>query len=543
LYIRPKITISLVIIALICTFVTGCGEKDGSGYIFKYDIPVNPRTLDPQTATGKTEALLIANLFDGLLKVDRNGSVIANIALEYSVSADGLTYTFMLRDDVYWHYDGDFSVPCTARDFVFAFRRLFNPAVKSENAPLFYSIKNSRGVHSGEIPHLDAIGVEAVGDFELIITLEEPNPLLPFLLTTSPAMPCNEELFNKTEGRYGLNDKSIPSNGAFFISRWNFDPFSSNNNIIIMRRNEKNSEAEMIYPRGLNFFIGYHDPLEHLLENTVQALITEGEDAEFLMSRNYPYDGYENIVWGIAFNTGARRVFRNEDLRFALAAAIDRSAVNIKKNGWREARDVIPPIINHTGEPYRVLAGEAGIIEFRPEEARVAYERGAVAVGRENLTGLRVIIPADATNTAHEYLSRILQHWQVNLGFFCSIQTLSEDDFASALAAGEYDIAMTRLTGEYNSPDAYLSRFGGAIRRSTPAPASAFNELLSEARRTTDTEESARLFKQAETLLLEQAVFIPICYQTEMFFYNRRSEGLIYNPFTGAVIFREAKWF
>jgi oligopeptide transport system substrate-binding protein len=518
-------------------------DGDGSGHFFRHDIPTNPRTLDPQTATGKTEALLIANLFDGLLKVDRDGKIIANIAAEYSVSADGLTYTFLLRDDVYWYYDGDYSVKCTAYDFVFAFRRLFNPAVKSENAPLFYSIKNARDVHRGAIPYLDAVGVEAFGEFELRITLEEPNPLLPFLLTTSPAMPCNEELFNKTRGRYGLNAASIPSNGAFFITQWNYDPFSSNNNIIIMRRHEKNSQAEQIFPRGLNFFIGFHDPLEHFLDETVQALIAEGEMAELLMSRGLPYDGFENSVWGLVFNTSRGRAFGSEDLRFALAASIDRDALNVNKTGWSEARDLIPPGIHHTDEPYRTLAGEASMILFNPEAARLAYERGAAAAGRENLVGLDVIIPVDENNTAHEYLSRILQHWQVHLGFFCSIRTLSIDDFNEALSSGSYDIAMARISGEFNSPDAYLRAFGGAIRRSTASPSIEFHELLTEARRTYDMQESARLYKQAENMILEQAVFIPVCYQTEMFFYNRKSEGLVYNPFTGAVIFRDAKWF
>jgi len=524
-----KVINLLIIFALVCGFTAGCREKDGGNYIFKYDIPVNPQTLDPQTATGQTAALLIANLYDGLLKIDSDGSIVANVASEYFISEDGLTYTFLLREDVFWYYDGDYSVQLTARDFVFAFRRLFNPAVKSENARLFYSIKNSREVNRGEIPHLDAIGVEAKGDFELVITLEHPNPLLPYLLTTSPAMPCNEELYEKTAGRYGLNAASLPSNGAFYITRWNYDPYSTNDNIIIMRRNEKNSEAERIYPRGLNFFIKYHDPLEHLLDNTTQSLIAEGETAEYLISRGYSYDSFENAVWGISFNT--RRVFRNEDLRYALAASFDRDTVNVSRNGWREALEIVPPIINHGSEPYRITVGLPEYIEYNSEQSREAYERGAEAAGRHNMTGHSVIIPADEAGIAYEYLSRILQEWQVNLGYFCNIRTLSEDDFARALADGDYDIAMLKLTGDYNSPDAYLSRFSRA------------NQLLSEARAITDITESAEAFLRAENWILEQAIFIPVCFQTEMFFYNKKCEGIIYNPFTGAVIFRDAKYF
>jgi oligopeptide transport system substrate-binding protein len=530
-----KKIVSLLIIIVVCSYTSACSEKDGSGYIFKYDIADNPRTLDPQTATGQTAALLISNLYDGLLKVDRDGRIVAGVAAEYMVSDDGLTYTFLLREDVYWHFGGDYSVQCTALDFVFAFRRLFNPAVKSENAPLFYSIRNAERVHREQIPYLDAVGVEAVSDFELIITLEHPNPLFPYLLTTSPAMPCNEELFNKTAGRYGLNAGSIPSNGAFYITRWNFDPFSNNDNIIIMRRHEKNSEAERVYPYGLNFFIGEREPLTHFTNATTHSLIAEGEDAMLLMSQGFPYDGFENAVWGIAFNT--RRVFANTDLRYALAAGFDREALGINRTGWREALEIIPPLISLGNQPYRILAGETEAAlppVFNPGEARESFERGINAAGRERVSGLRIIIPAGENHTAYEALSRILQQWQLNLGFFCRIETLTEDEFTRAFTSGEYDLAMMKLTGDYNSPDAYLNRF----RHTT-----AYRELLSGARQAADTEASAKLFVKAESILIEQAVFVPVCFQTEKFFYNRRSRDLIYNPFTGTICFREAKYF
>ncbi|MCL2018466.1 MAG: peptide ABC transporter substrate-binding protein [Oscillospiraceae bacterium] len=536
-----KIINLVIILSLIFAFGTGCSEKDGSGYIFKYDIPVNPRTLDPQTATGKTEALIIANLFDGLLKVEKDGSITANVAKEYTVSEDNLTYTFILRDDVFWYYDGEYSVKCTAQDFVFAFRRLFNPAVKSENASLFYSIKNAKSVHTGEISSLGAIGVTATDDFKLNITLETPNPLLPYLLTTSPAMPCNEELFEKTAGRYGLNESAIPSNGAFYITRWNYDPYSKNDNIIIMRRNEKNSEASRIFPRGLNFFIDYEDPEAHFLEGTTHSKIAEGETAEFFMARSYSYDSFENAAWGITFNT--RRVFRNEDLRYALAAGFDRNVTDIEKIGWREARELVPPIIDLGNQPYRIAAGMPRYIEYDLKKAREAYAKGVTEVGRENIIGHSIIIPVDEKNTAHEYLGRILQEWQVNLNFFCSIKALSEDEFAKAIADGDYDIAMVKLSGSYNSPDAYLRSFGGIFSRSTPTPLSEYNALLELARRTQDNMDSSPLFIKAEEMILLQAIFIPVSFQTEMFFYDRKSEGLIYNPFTGTVTFREAKYF
>jgi oligopeptide transport system substrate-binding protein len=536
-----KKTISfLIIFSVFCLLIPACEESDGSNFIFKYDIPVNPRTLDPQTATGQTSALLISNMFDGLLKVNSEGNIISNVAAEYFISDDGLTYTFLLRDDVYWYFDGDDNTPCTAHDFVFAFRRLFNPAVKSENAALFYSIKYAEDVHKGANPDLNTIGVEAESDHKLIISLEYPNPMLPYLLTTAPAMPCNEELFEKTAGRYGLNENSIPSNGSFYITRWNFDPYSpgDGNNIIIMRRNNKNSLADRVYPHGLNFFIGWQDTLGHFTEGSVQALIAEGSDAEALEADGFLYDGYESSVWGITFNT--RGVFRNADLRFALATGFDKNQINLNKKGWRDAYDAIPPLVNLANEPYRIAAGEATALKPDIQKAVEAFERGAREAGYENITGLNIIMPDNQT-TAFEYLSRIMQQWQSSLGFFCSIKTLPDVQFREALSSGDFDIAFVKLTGEYNNPDAYLSRFGSQIR-GVPSPTSEYRSLLTQARRAIDPAESAELYLQAENMLLQQAVFVPVGYQTEMLFYHRRASDLIYNPFAGTISFKEAKW-
>jgi ABC-type oligopeptide transport system substrate-binding subunit len=157
------------------------------------------------------------------------------------------------------------------------------------------------------------------------------------------------------------------------------------------------------------------------------------------------------------------------------------------------------------------------------------------------MAGVNVIMPA-GNDTAFEYLSRILQQWQSNIGFFCVIQPLTEYDFTRAVTSGDFDIAFIKITGEYNSPDAYLSRFGHNAR-SRPSHLREHLALLEEAGLTTDMQKSAELYAQAEKTLINQAVFVPVCFQTEMFFYNRRSRDLLYNPFTGTIHFREAKYF
>ena len=107
---------ALLIVTVMLPLISSCKKNDGRGYIFKYDIAANPVTLDPQTATDSASYEIIANMFEGLLRVDNEGNLQSAAAESYAVSEDGLTYTFDLRDNIYW-YDGDeFEAPCTAHD-------------------------------------------------------------------------------------------------------------------------------------------------------------------------------------------------------------------------------------------------------------------------------------------------------------------------------------------------------------------------------------------------------------------------------------------
>ena len=86
----------------IITTLTGCKNDGGVGRVFKYDISANPTTLDPQQADESNSITIIENMFMGLMTIAQDGSVQYGAATEYTVSEDGLTYNFKLRDDIYW---------------------------------------------------------------------------------------------------------------------------------------------------------------------------------------------------------------------------------------------------------------------------------------------------------------------------------------------------------------------------------------------------------------------------------------------------------
>ena len=131
-----------------------------------------PGSIDPHHAEGDWENRIIGDYIEGLMTEAADGSAIPGQAESYTLSDDGTVYTFTLREGLKWT-DGE---PVKASDFVFAFRRLFDPATASSYAYLQYPIKNSEKIANGEITDFNELGVKAIDDRTLEITLNNPTP-------------------------------------------------------------------------------------------------------------------------------------------------------------------------------------------------------------------------------------------------------------------------------------------------------------------------------------------------------------------------------
>ena len=145
-----------------------------------------PETLDIHRSSGVPEANIQRDLFEGLVTERADGSLAPGVAKAWSVSDDGLTYTFSLRDDAKWS-NGQ---PVTAEGFVFAFRRALSPKTASDYAFILWPIRNAEAFSKGDISDPKEIGVEAVDAHTLKITLAAPTPYFLGLLTHHMAYPA-----------------------------------------------------------------------------------------------------------------------------------------------------------------------------------------------------------------------------------------------------------------------------------------------------------------------------------------------------------------
>ena len=533
-----------IIAAALCCFIlsmTGCFEKDGSDGVIKYDIAYNPGSLDPQTASDDSSTLLIASLYTGLLRLEPDGSLSAGVAEDYTVSDDGLTYRFKLSSSNYWTDANGFDAVCTAQDFVFGFQRLFDPATRAPRASEYFCIKNSRAINSGAVSDLARLGVTASGDYELTIELEYPDPNFPMLLTEAPAMPCSEEYFISSQGRYGLSRDTTPSNGAFYLRTWNYDPYTiTDNNLLILRRHAKNSEANKVYPSGLNFFIeGDEDFVDDFVSGTISCIAVTEDQRELITGVKYTVQEYDAITVGMLFNKDFE-LFRTAGFRRALASLIDREKLAQTVTDHAVAYAIVPGEVTLLDKSYREYAGEKLTAEYSTDKAQQYYQQALPELDRDLFSGARIITRDDSAASA--MISAIMQEWQREFGFYCVVETLSESDFNARLSSGDFEIAMQDLNGSTNSPAAYLQSFTKSGSGNYSGYSSAdVTRLVNSAQRAADLSASAELYKQAEQTIIDDAIFIPLYYKNEYFYINKNFADISYNPFNKTVDFTQAK--
>ncbi|MBQ7047032.1 MAG: peptide ABC transporter substrate-binding protein [Oscillospiraceae bacterium] len=548
--------LTAVVVSFSMVALTGCEKEapEGAGYTFEYALAGNPESLDPQFSTNEYAKTVIANMFTGLMKNGDDGKLEKAIAEDYSVSADGLKYTFTLKNNCFWYYDADRDnetddnevTPVTAYDFEFAFRRIFNPETRSPHTEDYRCLKNAGKIASGIVDYTE-IGVKAKSDTELVFELDYPSAEFLQSLTFTAAMPCNQQFFENTKGRYGLDDKSVPSNGAFYIKQWFYDPYGSDN-FIYMSKNSVNDEFDRIYPSSLNFYI------KKSKAEADEAFSSEGSNV--LISHEYDkkkYEkndakGYFSKTLGIIINPDNKQ-YGNINIRKALAYGIDKEAFAAElPEDMTAAYGVIPPGVTFLNRSYReinsdrvaAVAEDGTLIEYDSAAALEYYEKGMKSMGLESLENIKILVPENCMNT--EYLHLVTQNWQTLFGFFIGIEEVPQDEYDSRLKNGEYTMAIYPLSGEYNSPLSVLENFlkdNNSFGYSNVTLTSVVEELSKLA----SFNEGVETYNKAEKIILNDFEFIPVFYKQEFSILDSGNHDIIYDPFTGQLDFRYAKYY
>lgn len=531
---RALIPVFMIFILLF--IFTACEEDDGSGHTFKYNLASNPQNLDPQLADDEESIIVIENMMSGLVKKNYDGSLSADAAESYTISEDGLIYTFELRKDIYWYSLADFEANMTADDFVYAFQRIYNSdALFSPYIDDFMCIKNASAVSNGLLS-VDELGVTAESDYTLQIELE--YPCFDFLekLTLTGAKPCNKAFFEFTKGRYGLSAETSASNGAFYLKEWNYDPYWDNN-YMILRRNVKNSENEYTYPYSLNFFIKQSDELSEFSNGNVDCAVVSNYDEKIFLKNQYV--SYATKTYGLIFNTNSKYL-SSRAIREALSTSFVRG---ISQNpDYISGCGIIPSGVTLMGRKYRELVSDESLNLYDKDKSFTVWNDELKKNSWVSIDGIKITVP-ESFGCA-ELISDITQQWQENLEFFCGVEVVSQNEYDLKLSEGTYDIALVEINSENGTANGYFDFFmpnDNPLADKSVTYAIAGN--ISQLSKADSLGEAIDLYTNTESSIINTYIFIPVCYGNEYLIYDNNTSDLNFDPITNSIDFKNAKYF
>ena len=510
-------TLLLGCLAALC--LTGCGSQ------IECTWPMDrvPTNLDPQLAAESPELIAVTNLYSGLFRLDENGQPQPDCAAAYTVSSDGLTYTFTLKEGLaYTQNRGQAAedYPLTAADFVFALRRVFRAETNSPYTDTYAAIANSAAVLAGQLGE-EQLGVSAPDAQTLVIRLDSPDPQLLYKLSLPGAMPCNQAFFESTQGAYGLSRAATLGNGSFYVYNWNdnglFLRRAANGDAVTALRLVRNATADSVAGSSSGGAAGAA-PLQG------QALVTEG-GATAALSEQLSADGltaipYTATTWSLVFNCAASP-FSSQQVRGALAASAAGAEAQLPA-GFEAADGLIPPAVTVQGEPYRQAVGKVSGAFGEPLAlCRAGFEQ----LGLKRFPSVTLLVPEGA-----DYLrlaEAVNQQWQKDLGAFSayfSLRQLPLEQLQAQVEAGNYQIALLPLSPRTDS----------ALELLRTADVTGWDDAAYQgqiAALAADGGHTAEELAAAERALLDGASVVPLWYQTKALLVQPQVEGLVFRPF------------
>lgn len=521
----------------LCIFLTAaaCGGDKTADAVITYGMDERPTTLDPQLASSETEQTMVRNLFEGLFRLDAEGNIVEGAAESYTLSEDGLTYTFTLREAV-WQDD----TPVTAADFVFGLQRAVDPVTNAPYSSLLSAIDGASAILAGGAA-VDTLGVTAVDEHTLTIRLHEPDPDFPMVLTLAVSMPCNEAFFQKAAGAYGRNLDATASNGSFTLYRWEEDA------TIRLNRNRKYNGPFPAKPAAVVFATGRekqtNDPdadlsdtayrLARLRDGTLDAGKVDNSQAAALSAEGFSITAYEDTCWAVAVNPNTE--IGTADMQKALRESINRNVCDTSLPSYFTRADrYLPESLTLRGEAYK----ESQAVQYTfPYDS--ADARAILAETTENQENGRLpsvtLLYADEPGM-EEAASVIAQQWQQNMGLYCNIEGRSRSSLQSAVAAGEYQLALVPLYAGDNTVQSFFKQFteGGLYAGFVD---SAFTDLMSGMTGSISDEGLFQLAGQLESQLLNCTGLTPVFFSSSAFALSPQIQDLQIQPFSGRADF------
>lgn len=475
-----------------------------------------PESLDPAIISGQAEGRIVNALFEGLTRYDpRTALPEPGLAQSWTISPDQKELLFDLRPGLQWS-DG---TPLTTEDVVYSWHRILKPETACDYANILFQIKNAEAYHRGTLDDFSQVGIEAVNEQQLKITLIYPTPYFLelcafFTLRIVPRHAIEQH------GNHWLTQAQVPSSGAYQLDHWRL-----NDRIRLVKNprywdhpNVRTDVVDILPTSNANTALNLYENGQvdivwdkELVPTELVSLLRDRPDfhvADFLGT------------YFLRVNT-TRPPFNDARVRQALALAIDRRQIVERITGAGEAiaTHLVPKgVLNYTSPEG---------FSFDPLQARKLLAESGFPQG-QGFPSIEYLFNSSKMN--EQIAVEIQSMWDEHLGIKTTLRQLEWKSYLQDQQGMNYDVSRSSWIGDYTDPTTFLDVFISTSGNNRTGWASAdYDRLLEQTRESTDPDQRLKLLAQAESILVaEQVPAIPIYFYVSMEYFDPNAVGGIF---------------
>ncbi|MFD1852163.1 peptide ABC transporter substrate-binding protein [Oceanobacillus bengalensis] len=480
---------------------------------------IEPTSFDPSIGFDQVSWDPLNNLMEGLTRLDQDSKAGPGVAESWDISDDGLTYTFHLREDANWS-NGD---PVVAEDFVFAWKHMLNPETASPAAFLAYFIEGAES-YNNEEGSSDDVAVTAVDEKTLEVVLTAPTGFFLDVLTNPAFFPVNHQVAQDNSEWHAEAD-SFVANGPFLLESWD------HNVELVIAKNPEYWDAAAVKLDKVHFAMVNDTNTQYQMFESGEldtATIPPEMSDQLIDGENVfigPYGGLEFYRFNLT-----EEPFQNKKIRQAFAYATNRDEIAqyVVKNGVEPAYGFISPgFTTPSGEDFRDVNGD--LVPYDPELAKQLLAEGMEEEGYDELPEITLTYSTSDSNKA---VAEAMQDMFIqNLDVEVTLENQEWGVFAEAQQNLELQFSRSSFINDYNDPVNFLESFiTDSYMNRTGFSSAAYDELIANGRAETDPEARYNYLFEAEKLLAEEMIAMPIRYYNTVVLEAEGVSGILRHP-------------
>lgn len=522
--------IALVFLSLFTICLLGaCGnkQKTASKKVLTWTETSTLATQDQSLATDSLSFQTLLNTQEGLYRLDKQQKPKLALAKSVKISNDGKTYDFILRPNAKWS-NGD---PVTAKDFVYAYKRIVTPSTKASMAFYFYQIENAEAINKGQ-KDVSELGVKALAKDHLQIKLTRPVSYFKRLLAFPLFFPQNEKIVKKYGDLYGTQAKYTVANGPYILKNW-----TGTNKKWTLVKNKTYWDAKNVKLDQVNELVTESTTTSYNLYNSNKVDATGLLGQQVAANKNSPayHERLASAIQRLELNEEKVLAFKNKNIRQAFSYAIDRKSLvnDVLADGSVAAKGFVPSGMGsnpQTGQAFQDEAYVKSAVSYDLKKANALLEKGYQETGITTLNVELSVSDTDSAKKIAEFLQSSLERLP---NVKVTITSIPYTQLITRQAAKDYELTVKNWQAIIADPINFLDVFESDSSYNNSGWKNAeYDRLLDEAENKYGAQPEKRwqLLVKAEKLLMEDQGTIPLLQVAKPQLLRPSVKGVYFNP-------------